>query len=850
MRYLTLMGWIAICLATFAQADTTYKNIVAVSTKYEDEARQLSRELEARLLEDTEYQLLRDTHRFELHARPSGRLFVVTLEPFRNDSVMYKILHKVQQYYPDSFVYTHWASASEQRVSSATGTPEVIILRADPITPDLSKLAAAAGMKKDTTAVPIAILLLSVVILMALYVFWQQQKLSKARREQLDEKKKLAEIIEQQEDILVNVSQKIQTPAREIGTISEKILRTELSALQVQGLTKIRHSDELLLDITNDLIDFLNLKSGSLSVNHDVFNVNNVLDELAGQVSARSRGSDIELIFDIEKGVPSRLIGDSLRLGQVLTSLLSTAMDSTRVGEVRMNVRRIEGGKGDVGLVFEIIDTGFGYEPIQLERLFEPFSDTGGPTETGMRMYIARELILMMHGTIEVSSKLGHGSTFVITLHFDMPDPREKRHYRLPSRDFIEHTYLIIDMHPSAAEALKKMLEYFKNNVTVRSITAIENNTGPLFSNEVIIIAEDAFTAELVSLVEKIRKREEAPRIVLAGNMMAASHALGDLESLIDARIMKPLNLQRVYDLIVDLFDDDENQDATKGAPRYTQPTAVKSTDLQIQEIQDTPGVTKESFAIFQGAKLLIVEDNMINQKVILGLLRESGIDITVADNGLIALETVEEQTKRFDLVLMDINMPVMDGYESTKHIRANPAFNDLPIVSLTGLGLAEEIAKMYGIGMNAHLIKPLQIGQLYTIFIRYLPHGDIKPEIEKTQRVYNESEVLKISQGLRCASEDETLYQQILEQFVLLYAGSDDSITTLRKADDLEGIRSLCLDVKGVTANIGAEKLCETATRIHEAISQKDVDTLDDSLETYNTDLHAVLKAIRHYLT
>ncbi|MBD3800716.1 MAG: response regulator [Campylobacterales bacterium] len=425
------------------------------------------------------------------------------------------------------------------------------------------------------------------------------------------------------------------------------------------------------------------------------------------------------------------MIGDSLRLGQVLTNLMSNAMKFTVDGEVRLHIRRLEDKGGKVMLEFVISDTGVGTDPNRFNDIFEPFSSANDLKETDLGLYISRALIDMMGGTIEIKSVMSKGSDFILTIPFDVPDINEKRHYRLPAKAFTGHSFVIVEVQPTTTDALKKMLEYFKNDVSVRSLGAIRNKSDILFESEVVIIAEDAFTPDVQALIKRV-KSETNNKVVLAGSMINEPHDVSSLKTLIDARIMKPLNLQRIYDLIVDLFEDSIKEVDTEGVtPRHTSPKAFTEPQ-HYEDVPETPNISIQSFGIFVGASVLIAEENLINQKVLLSLFNGSSIKVTIASDGGEALEAVQDPTNRFDLVLMDINMPVMDGYEATRHIRADAQYDEMPIVSLTGLGLPEEIAKMYAIGMNAHLIKPVKVGRLYTVFSRFIK--TVTPTVKKAQ--------------------------------------------------------------------------------------------------------------------
>jgi two-component system, sensor histidine kinase and response regulator len=802
--------------------------------------------------------------------RLSGKRYVVSLEPVRDSKTAFALLEKMQALFPDAYIFTHRgdeppkaeAPKVEVKTVYVKSKPEIktVYVPAKPEVKTVYVDKPSSHALSGTILVVLAALAVIVLILLWL-MLRQRKKLSSVSKELKEEHDTLEQIIGRQEDMMLNVGEKIRRPAKEINQSSEKILQTRLDPIQSQELQKIKYSDELLLDITNDLIDFMNLKSNKVTLKHELFNINNVLDEVAGMVSSRSRGHNVEFIFDIEKEVPAKFIGDSLRLGQILTNLLSNAMKFTKDGEVRLHIRRLPNNAKKVNLEFTISDTGMGIDQQRFNDIFEPFSSANDLRETGLGLFISRALIDMMGGTIEMKSQVQKGTDFILTIPFDVQDINEKRHYRLPAKAYTGHKFVIIEVQPTAADALKKMLEYFKHNVSVRSLTAIGNKSDILFQSEVIVIAEDAFTPDIQALIKRV-KAETDTKIVLAGSMINEPHDVSSFKALIDARIMKPLNLQRVYDLIVDLFEEDIKEVDTVGiTPQHTKPSSFM-TNKTYEDIPETPNITKKSFADFAGASVLIVEDNLINQKVLLSLFNGSGIKVKVAGDGVEALEAINDPANRFDLVLMDINMPVMDGYEATKHIRANSEFDAMPVVSLTGLGLPEEIAKMYAIGMDAHLTKPVQVGRLYTAFKRFVKPKPKAAEPQKqparkkqmTSAVKNtdfvNTEVLEARDGLARASGDADLYGEILEEFIKLYAGADDALNMLLRTYDFDNARKLVHDIKGVSANIGAVHLSQASDALSRALLGREEEKLPVLREEFIRHLHAVLKEARKYVS
>lgn len=849
-RIKPLIGLLSLLSAVILFAAKPYMNIVAASGVSKAETDVYAHKLKRVLANDEVFKKAQRAEGFKVVSRASGKYYIATIEPLYDSGMALSLLDKVQHIFPDAYVFAHRGDEVPEPVPASEPKAEVKTVHVPAESKTKTVYVEKRGAETLSGMVLAGLLLLALIVfVLVIYSLRQKRRIESVSEALKHEHEELESIIERQEDIMVNVGEKIREPAKEISSSSEKIMQTKLDPVQSEELAKIKNSDQLLLEITNDLIDFLNIKSDKVQLHHELFNINNVLDEMAGMVSKRARGSKVEFIFDIEKEVPAKFIGDSLRLGQVLTNLLSNAMKFTNAGEVRLHIRRLEDTGEKVMLQFVISDTGVGIDPARFDDIFEPFASVNDLKETGLGLYISRALIEMMGGAIELKSAVGKGSDFILSIPFDVPDVNEKRHYRLPAKAYTGRKMVLVEVQPTAADALKKMLEYFKNDVSVRSVQALANKSDILFESEVVIVAENAFTPEIKTLIGRLKSETEA-RVVLAGSMTDMPHDISALAPLIDARIMKPLNLQRVYDLIVDLFEDRIKEVDTVGiTPRHTTPTAVKSEHHG--EVPETPNVSKKSFADFAGASVLVVEDNLINQKVLLSLFSGSGIDVTVANDGVEALDAVENPDNRFDLVLMDINMPVMDGYEATKHIRSVPEFNDLPIVSLTGLGLPEEIAKMYALGMNAHLTKPVQVGRLYTVFTRFVKPSETVAEAaeETTPSRFENSAVLAAKEGLERASNDAELYGEILEEFVKIYANADQTLGLMMRTDDLEGAKQLCLDIKGVGSNIGAIELASVCEQLYAALSKGEHKELLKLAEAFNVQLQALLKEARKYL-
>ncbi|RLA72968.1 MAG: hypothetical protein DRG24_01475 [Epsilonproteobacteria bacterium] len=712
------------------EAVQTYKNIVVISFINQQDADDALENMKDLLENDTEISALKEERKFNYISRLSGKYFIVSIEPFRNDKVMYKVLNRVQVKYSDAFVYTHWGD--DEIETPKTMEKEVVFIekiRTIEVPKIVEKeIIVIEKVEENNLLLWFGFFALA---LLGLILIFRSSRQSKTI---VDTRLQMKHSMKNSENLMVNVSEKIQDPVHEIIERSKKIISGGLSEGQTNELKNLQYSDELLLDITNDLIDFLKLQSGKLEIQNAAFNINNVLDEVAGMVSSRARGSNIEFIFDIEKDVPSKVIGDPLRLSQLLTNLLSNAMKFTDKGEVRLNVMRLEDSKSHVNLRFDVIDTGIGIKEERIDDIFVPFSSANDKSQTGMGLFISRKLAQLMGGDIQVESTVNKGTTFIVTIALSMENLNEKRHYRLPSKAYTGHSILIVDDNKHAAEALQKMLQYFRHDVEIKTSAQINAKMSLLGSSEIIVVAEELLLPSIIDAIKGFKEKDPNIKLVAVGSMLFMNRAKNRNSDVIDRTVMKPFSQQRVMELVISLFTDTATTDEVKKTESIVINQINKADSAEVdktkvfekvvpeqeiiiyEDIPVTPNITRDNFKVFSGASILIAEDNLINQKVLTGLLGASGITMTIAGDGQEALEKLAK-LKEVDLVLMDINMPVMDGYEATRKIRENSEHNRIPVVSLTGLGLPEEIQKMYEFGMNAHLIKPLQVVR----FIRFL---------------------------------------------------------------------------------------------------------------------------------
>lgn len=539
-----------------------------------------------------------------------------------------------------------------------------------------SLLQAEEMIGNDTLTLWVGLIALAIVGVLILFVSSRQsRKLQELHKVLFD---KQIEMEKNQNLLLTTMSENIHNIAKQALEEGRQVLQTPTATIETKE-EMFANVENRLLDVTNDLIDFLRLKSKKIEIVNEEFNLNNVLNEVSGTICSKFTGSNCELIFDIDKNIPRRVIGDSLHLGQILESILEYQMDQANVGEVQLVISMFETYGDNIEMQLKVSDTGIGLTTEALENLFVPYYDEEQGSYVGLGLFVSNELVTMMDGKVSVNSTIGKGSTFTIALPFKVVDKANKRMYRLPDKVLIEKKVLIVDDNYNSALAIKKMFAYFRHEVTVLTHEEFRRNIPNLTPYDIIVLHESLFSVRLVEYLNKIKMGKSLK--VIALNSLLKSDKSSFVDDVIDNHLFKPLNQERIFELIVNLYG-------------LKKPLCLEEKDEDIKRVQthtshilETRGVTQERFKDFSGKSLLIVEDNIINQKVLTNLLHLSQMKIMIANNGQEAVDMVKDTKNKFDIVLMDINMPLMDGYTATQMIRLDHKFDALPIVAFTSFG-------------------------------------------------------------------------------------------------------------------------------------------------------------------
>ncbi len=686
----------------------------------------------------------------------------------------------------------------------------------------------------------IALVTLGAVALIILFIAARNARRMQALHQALFDKQ--IEMEKNQNILLTTMSENIHNIAKQALEEGRQVMNTPASVEAKEEM--FANVENRLLDVTNDLIDFLRLKSKKVEVINEEFNINNVLNEVSGTICSRFAGSRCELIFDIDKNIPRRLIGDSLHLGQILESILEYQMDQANISEVKLEISMFDTYGDNIEMQFRVTDTGIGLTSEAVEKLFTPYYDEEVGAYVGLGLFVSNELVSMMDGKLSVQSTIGKGSTFTLAIPITVVDKANKRMYRLPKKALIEKQVLIVDDNYNSALSIKKMFAYFRHDVTVLTQEEFRRNIPNLTPFDIIVLHESLFTHRLVEYITKIKMGKSLK--VIALNALLRADKSSFVDDIIDMHLFKPLNQERIFELIVNMYDLKSMIE-----PEVKKDKDEKQLRTHKSHILETKGITQERFKDFKNKSVLIVEDNLINQKVLTNLLHLSEIKITIANNGQEAVDIVKEGKHKFDLVLMDINMPIMDGYTATQMIRLDTKFDNLPIVAFTALVLDSEIKKMFHSGVNAFLSKPLNIGKLYTAMAMYMldkPLSRIELA-DVTPREIKHYEGIDIAEGIQRSNNSEALYLEVLKEFIEAYGESDKIFASLVKEHRYEQIKMLCVDMKGLCGAIGAHDMQDLMTEILQLLLYKKYELVANYQEKYIFAIKTLNRSVNKFL-
>ncbi|MCB1859161.1 MAG: transporter substrate-binding domain-containing protein [Gammaproteobacteria bacterium] len=644
---------------------------------------------------------------------------------------------------------------------------------------------------------------------------------------------------------LANMSHEIRTPMNAIVGLGHLLSRTSLTPRQQDYLGKIQISARSLLTIIDDILDFSKIEAGQLRVEQIDFDLNEVLDNITTLAGTRLAEKPVEFIYDIDPDVPSRLHGDPHRLTQILTNLVGNATKFTREGSIIVGIRkRLE--NDSLELQFRVEDTGIGIAPDKIDKLFSPFIQADGSTTreyggTGLGLSICKQLADLMGGSLSAYSTLGKGSCFELKLPFGIAEQQIPR-YRLPTEGL---RVLLVEDNAITRQVLADLLLSlsYRVDVVASGAEALDRLRTTARPYDLLLLdwrMPDPDGFETARIVRQSDLQVQ-PRIIMmtAYGREAMEQAL-DLEG-IDGFLVKPLTPSHLLDAVAQAFGPNPE-------PAYREQNLLG--DDELPELQ---------------GEVLLVEDNPINQQVAKELLEQMGLSVTVCGNAKQALDQV--QRRRPDVVLMDIQMPDLDGYEATARIRRLSGMQSLPILAMTANAMVGDAERSLEAGMNGHIPKPVDPALLHATLSTWLgQHTPTKGSVARIDedqgtakvnyrrdppvRTYPPDSAIDFAIGLLQVGGNQQLYERLLSEFTERYGDFVQRLEGHCLAGERREVGHLLHTLKGVAGNIGALQVQDAAAALEPYAQQTDLSAVEFRLPKLKLALDQTLGALREYMS
>ena len=653
-------------------------------------------------------------------------------------------------------------------------------------------------------------------------------------------------------DFLARMSHEIRTPMNAILGWTHLAIEKSRDDANIEYLKRIQSGSKSLLGIINDILDFSKIEAGKLSIEKIPFDLEKVFSDMSDMVSYRAFKKGIEFVYNIDPDVPLNIYGDPLRISQILINLVNNAVKFTDEGYVVASVKLLKREGEDTELLFEIKDTGIGIKPEHQKALFESFTQADISTTrkfggTGLGLAICKRLTGLMNGRIWVESEFGTGSSFKFTLPLQVQEIQKTDQLTMPD-DIFKHKALVGLFNSETKKTLIEMLNKFgfiheeAESPEELRIKLEISTTGNEYAFVIIDwpVNNKQNESEVVSII-KANKKRKIPFIITSSAFYENKKLDNFVRKGTTWTLHKPFNYSSLYDVIM-----------LAHGHQGTKSTLYKQTSTHfIDELKKLKDV-----------KILLVEDNEANQMIGVEMLEMAGVTVEIAENGQVAVDTlkVAGKLKSFDIILMDIQMPVLDGFKASKLIRQMPGAENVPIVAMTADTVGDALQKYLNAGMVDMIAKPIEPDELYRKVAKWVMKrrgiaedtSDKEDKKDSTSTTTKEKGSAKIEiqgidvpLGIKRFANKWDFFKRLLERFYEDHTDFKEQLERALKADDTETAGRILHSFKGISGTIASSNLYPLAIKLEEAFKEKD-EQFDKLKEETLNELSSVLEALK----
>ena len=761
-------------------------------------------------------QKVEEKEKFKTHIVTIADEFFLKIGPFKSGDALALVYLGMRTTFPKSFIL--------EDISHEKSVP-----------PQIQYIEKEVKVEKEDQTLWTALFGLAVIGILSLFLSSDQLKNLNKQHENIQERQ--TEIEKKQSLLLEKMGEKIQTVALKNVNSEKKLLETSLENIDAKEIKthigKMKKYDEDLLRTTYEMIDFLKIKSGNIVIKQEAFQLSNMLHKLTNAVVPALKSKNHTLHYNIHNNVTRYLVGDTGRIFQVLHNLLSDILEYKEKCEVVLSIEI----KEEEHLLFSIVNKNQSLTDEEIDRLFIPTSwEEVQDTNKEFGFFVLKELISNMDGEFLIESNKKKGTLYELSLPYIQDVDNKSRKAEL-KKLLLSKKALVVDSDSQHAEILINILNSFDIDVMFKTSNSLAIQKPNLEGIDFLIIKAEDISQKVFNFFKDIDTKHDIDIIVI-NSIYEVNNSIEITSYIADVELFSPLIIGDVEEALKQLCIKKEKKKKD-----------IIREELSNFRILDVAKVSRTDFQKFTAKKVLIVEDNLVSQQVMSSILSASELEVYKVENGIQALHFLE-QHDHIDLIFMDMNMPVMDGFEATKKIRKHYKHKDVPIVAVTGLGFNYEMEQMVLAGVNACITKPFKVGQLYLALQKFLQQDGLNDVyVEVKPRIYTEKkDILDVTKGIQYV-RSYTFYKEIISQVLLALRNSDKLVKEMIQNDKLDELRVFCIDAVGLSATIGATSFVDVLNHMLLAMKSDEDALMGEFIFKYEKQWLLLEEEMKRYL-